>query len=140
MAEVDNRNMNLRDIRAFPRVASLLIGMLFLGAVGDIPAPQFMLVGTSYNGQILFPSNQLLNPAGKRVTISGRPLDIALSPQSNSLAVRILTEMRLFSTSGTLIRTVPLGTASLIGVAFSPDGSSVISSQLGTSGRTRSPF
>ena len=112
-------------------LCSSLLVTLFLGAAGDIPAPETMLVGTSYGGQILVPSNQLLNPSGQRVTLAGRPVDLALRPQGDLLAVRILDAVRFYSTAGNFIRSVPLDSASLLGLAFSPDGTILASSQLG---------
>ncbi len=36
--------------------------------------------GDSSDGRIVVPTNQVLSPAGRQVTFSGRPTDLALSP------------------------------------------------------------
>src|SRR4051794_2020494 len=44
-------------------------------------------IGDSAAGKIVVPTNQVLSPAGRQVTFSGRPTDVALSPDGRWLAV-----------------------------------------------------
>ena len=113
---------------------SVILGVLCLGLTGDLPEPQWMIVGTRYGNQVLVPSNQLLNPAGERIEFPGRPVDIALSPNKDVLAVLLPTTVRFFTASGEPLRTVRLQIASFAGLAFTPDGIWIVSSQLGPGG------
>jgi hypothetical protein len=71
--------------------------VLSLGLMSDIPAPQFMTAGEQYFNETLVPTNQLLNPAGRRLRFSGRPVDIAVSPRGNDLAVLMPESIRIYS-------------------------------------------
>src|SRR5262245_23412514 len=44
-------------------------------------------VGPADGDRIVVPTNQVLSPAGKQVAFSGRPTDVALSPDGRWLAV-----------------------------------------------------
>ncbi|MGH9783119.1 MAG: YncE family protein, partial [Terriglobia bacterium] len=112
--------------RLFPL---LILGVLSLGLTGDAPEPEQRVVGVPYGNEILVPSNQLLAPAGQRVQFRGRPVDLALSPTGNTVAVLLPNLVQLFSPSGELLRSIRLRIASLGGLAFTPDGAWVASSQ-----------
>ena len=123
-----------RVVRARRALAVGVMAFLSLGATGDITDPQWMLVGVRYGNQVLVPSNQLLNPSGKRVEFAGRPVDIALSPNGEMLAVLLPNALSVYTQSGELIHTAPLKTASFTGLAFTPDGGWVVASQAGAGG------
>ena len=112
----------------------LLLASLCLGAAGDIPAPETMIVGTSYLGRILVPNNQILTPAGQRVTLPDLPKDIAVSPKGDMLAVRLVDALNFYSIGGELIRSMPLNNSSFMGLDFSSDGRFVAVSQIGAIG------
>ena len=116
-----------------------LIGTLFLcgasmAVLQDSIPPEQMIVGTRYGRRVLVPSNQLLDPAGQRIEFSGRPVDIALSPDGKTLAVLLPSGIQLFSPEGQKLRFMPAATASIAGLAFSPDGDRVAASILGARG------
>ena len=109
--------------------------VLSLGLISDIPAPQFMTVGEEYFNETLVPTNQLLNPAGRRLRFSGRPVDIAMSPRGNDLAVLMPNSVRIYSNNRRNSPPVRTLQASFMGLAFTPDGKSVVASQIGANGR-----
>lgn len=45
-------------------------------------------VGPQPDGRIVVPTNQILKPAGKQITFSGRPVDLALSDDGTTLIVK----------------------------------------------------
>src|SRR5947207_4961220 len=79
--------------------------------------------GDSADGKIVVPTNQVLSPAGRQVTFSGRPTDIALSPDGRWLAVLENSRVAIIDPeTGTIVSRVPLaGGGSLAGFVFSPD-------------------
>jgi DNA-binding beta-propeller fold protein YncE len=94
-----------------------------------------MQVGTLYENRVLVPTNQVVNPAGRRISFPGRPLDIAISPRGDLVAVFLSGSVRLYLPSGEFIRSIGVG-ASAGGIAFQPDGSRLwISEILGTGHR-----
>jgi len=82
-------------------------------------------VGPQPDGSILVPSNQLLRPAGLQVSLPGRPVDFALSPDEKYLAVKNRKSLDLIRVNDRVImQTLPYGRsgASFHGICFSADG------------------
>ena len=52
-------------------------------------------VGPLGDGRVIVPTNQILAPAGRQVIVSGRPTDVALSPDGRWLAVLNLNRVQL---------------------------------------------
>src|SRR5271170_5132782 len=44
-------------------------------------------VGPQTNGSFVVPTNQIVTPAGKQISFSGRPLAVAVNPSQNTAAV-----------------------------------------------------
>jgi YVTN family beta-propeller protein len=87
-----------------------------------------------YGNAVMVPSNQLNTPAGQNVEFAQRPVDLALSPSGTSFAVLLPSSVRIYSAGGQFQRSIPLSAASLMGLAFSPDGGSLAVSQLNQGG------
>ena len=82
-------------------------------------------VGLQPDGSILVPSNQLLRPAGFQVSLPGRPVDLALSPDGKFLFVKNKEDVDLVRLSDrTILQTLPFvrSGASFTGITISPDG------------------
>lgn len=94
------------------------------------PSPEQMVVGVRYGNRVLVPSNQLLDPAGERLEFAGRPVDMALSPSGDVLAVLLPQGIQVLTPDGQLLRTISTGTTSLPGLAFTPDGEWLVASTL----------
>jgi YVTN family beta-propeller protein len=93
--------------------------------------PSQMQVGPSYGGAVLVTSNQLLRPAGSRITLSGTPADLALSPDGGSLAVVAGKAVNIYDSAGAFRKTVQLPSpATYHSLAFSPDGRWLAASHL----------
>jgi DNA-binding beta-propeller fold protein YncE len=101
----------------------LLIGSACILSSVEAPPPDQMQVGAMYGNRVLVTTNQLLNPAGRRVTFPGRPLDIAISPRGDLVAVLLNGSVQLFGTAGAPVRSVGGISATTGGIAFQPDGS-----------------
>ncbi len=69
-------------------ISALLILSSVLIILEKAEAQSNIKVGPQPDGSILVPTNQLLRPAGFQVTFPGRPVDIALIPGKNLLAVK----------------------------------------------------
>ena len=93
-------------------------------------------IGPVGNDQILVPTNQVLNPAGKRVMIPlQRVNDVAVSPNGDLVAVLTQGNVRFYGKQGAFVAQVALAqNASMKGIAFSPDGKSVAVSGTGDCG------
>ncbi len=74
----------------------------------------------------LVPSNQLLQAVGSRIAISGSPVDLAVSPDSGTIALSVSNKVLLYNAAGSLqrVQQLPAG-ATYGGLAFSPDGQSL---------------
>ncbi len=82
-------------------------------------------VGPQPDGSLLVPSNQLLRPAGFQISLPGRPVDLALSPDEKYLAVKNRKSLDLIRVNDRVImQTLPYGRsgASFHGICFSADG------------------
>ena len=82
-------------------------------------------VGLQPDGSILVPSNQFLRPAGFQITLPGRPVDLALSPDGRFLFVKNKADLDLIRLSDrTILQTLPFAKSgsSFTGICVSPDG------------------
>ncbi len=88
-------------------------------------------VGPQPDGSILVPTNQLLRPAGFQITFPGRPVDLALSPDGQWLAVLNKSSLDLIRVlDRTIMQSLPIkGGASFKGLSFSNDGKRIFASQ-----------
>jgi YVTN family beta-propeller protein len=85
-------------------------------------------VGPLPDGGQFIPSKQKLRVAGRRLQFSGRPVDLALSPDGRSVFVKNMKNLLVVdAASWTLSQTLnyPSSGASLHGIAVSKDGSHV---------------
>jgi len=81
------------------------------------------LVGDEVDGRIVIPTNQVLSPLGRQVAFSGRPTDVALSPNGRWLAVLNLHDaLTIDVKSGEIVSKVSHKGGSYKGVVFTPDG------------------
>src|SRR5947207_10044931 len=73
---------------------SCLAALLCLCGVAVAQAPpdeqDRLKVGLQPDGRIVVPTNQILKPAGRQVTFPGRPVDLALAGDGQSLVVKNL--------------------------------------------------
>ena len=85
-----------------------------------------MQVGTPSHGGFLVTTNQFLQPVGSRVEFPGSPTDLAVSPDGATVALSVSNTVLLYTSSGTLLRTVQLpGPTTYGGLIFSADGQSL---------------
>jgi len=85
-------------------------------------------VGPLPSGAQVLPSTQVLRIAGRRLEFKGRPVDLALSPDSQTMFVKNMNNLLVVSAaSWTLSQTLayPGSGASLHGIAVSHDGARV---------------
>ncbi len=112
----------------------LLISLLFAQCSdknSEKIAKNTMKVGWQADGSILVPTNQLLRPAGYQIQFSGRPVDLALSPNGKWLAVLNINSLDLFRVkdrSKNQSLKIKKG-GSFNGVTFSKDGKNIYVSQ-----------
>lgn len=96
--------------------------------------PEFPVIGKQADGSYLVPTGQTVAPAGDHLTFPGRPVDMQLSPDGQTLAVMLLGEVRFFDTARNQFRTETLpGTHEFGGIAWSKD-----SRTLYTTGKAKS--
>jgi DNA-binding beta-propeller fold protein YncE len=74
--------------RAFSVVALLALGFSTLADERDT-----LKVGVQPDGRIVVPTNQILDPAGTQVTFPGRPVDLILIDDGNTLAVKSMKDI-----------------------------------------------
>jgi DNA-binding beta-propeller fold protein YncE len=117
----------------------LLTGSAYLLSSVVAPPPEQMQVGTLYENRVLVPTNQLVNPAGRRISFPGRPLDIAINPRGDLVAVFLSGSVRLYSPSGEFVRSIGVG-PSAGGIAFQPDGSRLWISEMPAAGHRITAF
>ena len=83
--------------------------------------PTNALVGSYPGGVYLLPTNQLLQPWGEQARITGRPVDLALNPAGNLLAVlNSKSVLVLDAASGTRTASIESRSTSYAGIAFRP--------------------
>lgn len=86
-------------------------------------------IGEGNEGRIVVPTNQVLSPAGKQVAFSGRPTDVALSPDGRWLGVLDRGHVAIISSeSGEIVSRVPHASGSYAGVLFTSDGKTLFAS------------
>ncbi len=86
-------------------------------------------VGVSRGGKTVVTSNQVLEPAGRLVTFSGRPTDLALGPGGKRLAVLSMREVLVLDPhSGRILSRARFGGGSYAGILFSKDGRTLYAS------------
>lgn len=107
--------------------ASLLAIFIALSACRnhDPAQNEVLKVGPQPDGSILVPSNQLLRPAGFRIDLPGRPVDLALAPNGRFLVVKNKSEINLIRLADrTIMQTLPIRNAgaSFTGLIMSDDG------------------
>jgi YVTN family beta-propeller protein len=68
----------------------LALGLILLTAwpAAAAKAPEPPTVGRQIDGRIVVPTNQVLQPAGQRLTFPGRPVDLALTADGRTLVVK----------------------------------------------------
>jgi DNA-binding beta-propeller fold protein YncE len=91
-------------------------------------SPELWRIGQQDSGLVMVPTNQMLNPAGKRLAVANRVVDIAFSQRAGILAALLPSGIKFFSADGTSLRSIPLPLASFMGLAFTPDGQRVAAS------------
>ena len=109
----------------------LLCGAAVAKPHGDAPAET---VGRQSDGSVLLPTGQRITPAGTQLELASRPNAVALRPGGGVAAV-------LVASNGTSLRTLDTrsgrwlssssaaGTASYAGLAWTPDGHSLLASR-----------
>src|SRR5262245_29771394 len=114
--------MTLRTLTLF-----LLAGLVPAAAV----RAQTERVGPNGGERIVVPTNQVLSPTGKQVAFSGRPTDVALSPDGRWLAVLDRSQVALIDVAeGKVESRVPHASGSYAGILFTPDGKRLLASNL----------
>lgn len=73
-------------------------------------------VGLQPDGRVVVPTNQILKPAGKQVTFPGRPVDLALTPDGQTLVVKNMRNIVF----------IDVATATVKQTLVSPAGFSVV--------------
>jgi len=84
-----------------------------------------MTVGQLPGGAQSLPSMQLVRPAGDSLQFSGRPVDLALSPDRQTVYVKNINNLLVIDANAWRVRQTlpyPAGGASMHGIAVSPDG------------------
>lgn len=88
-------------------------------------------VGAGDGERIVVPTNQVLAPAGRKVVFSGRPTDVALSPNGRWLAVLDRSQVAIIDPeSAKIVSRAPHANGSYAGIVFSPDGKRVYASNI----------
>jgi YVTN family beta-propeller protein len=106
--------------------AMLAANCLALDSLSDSPRSQ--QVGPLTNGAQWLPSRQILRVAGQRLQFSGRPVDLALSPDGRTVFVKNMKNLLVVdAASWRLSQTLdyPGSGASMHGIAVRHDGSHV---------------
>jgi YVTN family beta-propeller protein len=87
-------------------------------------------IGLQGDGSYLLPTSQLLRPAGRRVAIPGRPVDLAIDSRGRLLAVLNNFNLKLIDApSGAELATVRTKSTSWSGIAFRPGDREVWASE-----------
>lgn len=94
-------------------------------------------VGPDAQGRIIVPTNQVLTPTGKQVLFSGRPTDLALSPDGKWIALLDRGHVAIIEpASGRIISRLPHPSGSYAGILFSADSQRLYASNIrGSIGR-----
>src|SRR2546427_12273672 len=102
----------MRTQQFYLPVESLLVFSLsFLAYAPCLHADDLdqLQVGVQPDGRIVVPTNQILKPAGKQVTFPGRPVDMALCEQGQTLVVKNMQSLVFIdAATGRIKQTLPL--------------------------------
>ncbi|HVK08619.1 MAG TPA: alkaline phosphatase family protein [Gemmataceae bacterium] len=80
-------------------------------------------VGLQPDGRIVVPTNQILQPAGKQVTFSGRPVDLVLTDDGKTLIAKNMKNLVVIDTAtGVIKQTLALPSVKGLATAFSAVG------------------
>src|SRR3954469_25342527 len=89
----------------------LLLSFTLLAPLGADDYDQ-LKVGVQPDGRIVVPTNQILKPAGTQVTFPGRPVDLALIDDGQTLVVKNMKNLVfLDAKEGKVVQTLPLSEA-----------------------------
>jgi YVTN family beta-propeller protein len=118
---------------------SLLLLVITLGRSQDAAPPE-KISGANYDqlrtgdwaeGKIVVPTNQVLSPSGRQVTFSGRPTDVALTPDGRFLAVLGNGQVFTIDTEeGKIVERAAHRGGSFCGLVFARDGKTVFASSI----------
>lgn len=97
----------------------------------DNSKQNMITVGLQLDGSILVPTNQFLRPVGYQIQFSGRPVDLALSPDGKWLAALNINSLDLFRVKDrSKIQSLKIKKGgSFNGITFSKDGKKIYVSQ-----------
>ncbi len=102
-----------------------------LSPTPSIRIPVADRVGDTDPQRIVVPTNQVLSPLGQQVAYSGRPVDIALSPNGRWLAVLDRALVLLIDpASGKVVSRASHKGGSYAGLCFSPDSKRLLASSI----------
>jgi YVTN family beta-propeller protein len=116
----------------------LLTGSAYLLSSVVAPPAEHMQVGSMYDNRVLVTTNQLLNPAGRRIQFPGRPLDLAVGSRGEVMVLQA-SSLRVYSPTGGFVRSTGMGPTSG-GMAFEPGGGRFWVSELAVAGHRISAF
>ncbi len=108
----------------------LAVGLADVGLSQNTSNYDRLRVGPGTDGKIIVPTNQVLSPAGRQVAFSGRPTDLALSPDGRWLGVLENSRVAVIDpVAGTVASRVShAGGGSFTGIVFAPDGKRLFAS------------
>ena len=109
-------HINAKMAIALPLLS--LFSLAQLAVAFQMTSPALMKVGQPYDNQILLPTNQVLTLAGSRIQFPGWPVDLALSPGGDRIAVLLADSIQILSIDGVEIGRIPLHKTSF-GASFS---------------------
>jgi YVTN family beta-propeller protein len=118
------------------------LGTIVLCSVAPVLAddrPADVRVGMQPDGSVLVPTNQVLRPAGTQVTFPGRPVDLALLEDGNTLVVKNLRDLVFIDVAfGKIKQILELdrgrGPEPIFGIK------SLITRPIGADGKPRAPY
>jgi len=102
-------------------------GKVALASAVSLPDRELMQVGRQVDGSVFVPTEQLIRPAGRQVEFPGRPTDLLLLPDGNTLAVADRNHLRLIEVDdGELEQSVASdGGHSYCGLVATQDGRTI---------------
>ena len=89
-------------------------------------------VGPQSDGSMVVPTHQRLRPAGLQITLPGRPVDLALSPNGKLLALKNWRSIDLIRISDRVIMqslAFPKSGAAVTGICWSADGHKIYATE-----------
>ncbi|MCC7495834.1 MAG: bifunctional YncE family protein/alkaline phosphatase family protein [Fimbriimonadaceae bacterium] len=126
----DNAVAFLANLLTYARSAAQ--GKVPLAKPATLPDRRLMWTGRQIDGSVMVPTNQLIRPAGRHVEFPGRPTDLALLPDGQTLLIVDRGSLRVLDlASGELRQEVASdGGHGFVGVAVTPDGQTVYTSSV----------